>query len=730
MMRQFELVERVKAYAPDADEDLLNRAYVFGVKAHGNQKRDSGDPYFSHPLEVAGILTDLKVDEATIVTAMLHDTIEDTHATHDELEKLFGREIADLVDGVTKLSKIELQSEQTKQAENFRKFMLAMSSDIRVLLVKLADRLHNMRTLSHIKNPERRRRIATETMDIYAPLSGRMGMQRFRDELEDLAFAELNPEMRASIEKRLETLKAESGALTGRIADAVKRKLAEHGLEAWVTGRQKRPYSIWRKMEEKRVTFEQLSDVFAFRVVVKTLDDCYKALGILHGSWRHVPGRFKDYISLPKSNNYRSLHTTIIGPENQRVELQIRTSEMHEIAERGVAAHWTYKDKLNGTKTLDKVDAYESLRSLIESLRVGDTPEEFLEHTKLELFQDQVFCFTPKGTLISLPRGATPIDFAYAVHTDIGDTCVGAKVNGRHVPLATPLKNGDSVEIIRSPKQGPSAIWEQMVVTGKARSAIRRYLRNAERVEHQRMGRAILEKAFKDTGRDFSEKALDGILKKLKLAKADEVYALLAQGAVTAAEVLTGIFPDLKTSDTIAAWSLWATKKAKGSAIAIQGLVPGLAYNLAPCCNPLFGDRIIGVVTPGKGVMVHTADCEELEQVQDQPDRWLDLRWSKEAANEPQVGRLKVSLNNESGALATMCTVIARHSGNISNLKIIDRDPLLFQLVVDVEVRDVKHLANIIGALNASPSVNSVDRPHGEKGSEAYDAGASAERVS
>ncbi|MBI1211065.1 MAG: RelA/SpoT family protein [Alphaproteobacteria bacterium] len=730
MMRQFELVERVKAYAPEADEDLLNRAYVYGVKAHGHQKRDSGDPYFSHPLEVAGILTDLKLDEATIVTALLHDTIEDTHATHDEIEKMFGREIADLVDGVTKLSKLELQSEQTKQAENFRKFMLAMSSDIRVLLVKLADRLHNMRTLSHIKNADRRRRIATETMDIYAPLAGRMGMQRFRDELEDLAFAELNPEMRASIVKRLETLQKESGQLTGRIADAVKRKLAEHGLNAWVTGRQKRPYSIWRKMEEKRITFEQLSDVFAFRVVVKTLDECYQALGILHGSWRHVPGRFKDYISLPKSNNYRSLHTTIIGPENQRVELQIRTSEMHEVAERGVAAHWSYKDKVNGRKPLDRVDAYESLRSLIESLRIGDTPEEFLEHTKLELFQDQVFCFTPKGELISLPRGATPIDFAYAVHTDIGDSTVGAKVNGRHVPLATPLKNGDSVEIIRSPKQGPSAIWDQMVVTGKARSAIRRYLRNAERIEQQRMGRAILEKAFKDSGRDFSEKALDGVLKKLKLAKADEVYALLAQGTVTAAEVLTGIFPDLKTSDTIAAWSAWATKKAKGAAIPIQGLVPGLAYNLAPCCNPLFGDRIIGVVTPGTGVLVHTADCEQLEHVQDQPDRWLDLRWAKDAANEPQVGRLNVSLNNESGALATMCTVIARHGGNISNLKITNRNPLVFELVVDVEVRDVKHLANIIAALHASPSVNSVDRPHGEKGPETHDAGASAERVS
>ncbi len=715
MMRQFELVEKVKSYDPEADEDLLNRAYVFGVKAHGNQKRDSGDPYFSHPLEVAGILTDLKLDEATIVTALLHDTIEDTHATHDDIEKQFGREIADLVDGVTKLSKLELQSEETKQAENFRKFMLAMSHDVRVLLVKLADRVHNMRTLRHVKNVERRKRIATETMEIYAPLAGRMGMQSFRDELEDLAFAEINPEMRASIMRRLETLKTESGEVTERIAEALKRKLSENGLEAWVSGRAKKAYSIWRKMEEKRVTFDQLSDIYALRIVVPTMEDCYRALGIIHRSWRHVPGRFKDYISLPKSNNYRSLHTEIFGPENQRIELQIRTAEMHEIAERGIAAHWSYKDKLNGGRPLANIDAYESLRSLIDSLKVGDTPEEFLEHTRLELFQDQVFCFTPKGKLISLPRGATSIDFAYAVHTDVGDTCVGAKVNGRHVPLATTLKNGDSVEIIRSPKQGPSAIWEQMVVTGKARSAIRRYLRNAEKLEYQRMGRAILEKAFRDAGEEFSEKSLGAVVKKLKLVRTDEIYALIAQGLITPIEVMKTVFPTLKVEESTMGWASWLTRKPKGSAIPIQGLVPGLSYHLAPCCQPLAGDRIIGVITQGHGVLVHTADCEKLEEVQDQPERWLDLKWSADAAGDVQVGRLKIAINNEAGALATVCNVIARHGGNITNLKVIGRAPLIFDMLVDVEVRDAKHLASIVTGLRASTSVNAVDRPHGEK---------------
>ena len=722
MMRQFELVERVKAYDPDADEDLLNRAYVFGVKAHGNQKRDSGDPYFSHPLEVAGILTDLKLDQATIVTALLHDTIEDTGATHDDIEKQFGREIADLVDGVTKLSKLELQSEETKQAENFRKFMLAMSNDVRVLLVKLADRLHNMRTLKSIKKEDRRKRIAAETMEIFAPLAGRMGMQNFRDELEDAAFAEINPEMRAHVTKRLEALRKESAPITERVTSTLKKKLAEYGIEASVSSREKKPYSIWRKMEEKKMTFDQVSDIFALRVIVNSVEDCYRALGVIHASWRHVPGRFKDYISLPKSNNYRSLHTEIFGPENQRIELQIRTEEMHEIAEEGIAAHWSYKDKLTRGRPLANVDAYESLRSLIESLRLGDTPEEFLENTKLELFQDQVFCFTPKGRLITLPRGACAIDFAYAVHTEVGDTCVGAKINGRHMPLATKLKNGESVEIIRSPKQGPSAIWEQVVVTGKARASIRRYLKNAEKIEHQRMGRAILEKAFRDAGQEYSEKALTTALKKLKLARVEDVYAHLGQGLVAAGDVVKAVFPSIKADAGLLSWANWMTRKPKGNAIPIEGLAAGLGYHLAPCCQPLAGDRIIGVISQGLGVVVHTADCDQLEALQDQIDSWLDLKWSPDAANEVQVGRLKIVIDNAKGALANMCNAIANHGGNINNLKIVGRTALVFDILVDVEVRDAKHLAAIIAGLRTSPSINAVDRPHGEKELTQHDA--------
>ena len=715
MMRQFELVERVKAYDPDADEDLLNRAYVFGIRAHGNQKRDTGDPYFSHPLEVAGILTDLKLDDATIVTALLHDTIEDTDTTHADIERLFGLEIADLVDGVTKLSKIELQSEETKQAENFRKFMLAMSHDVRVLLVKLADRMHNMRTLAGVKTPERRKRIATETMEIYAPLAGRMGMQNFREEFEDLAFAQINPDMRASILQRLEDIKRSKGVVTSLIEQALVRKLAEHHIEAWVSGREKRPYSIWRKMEEKRVTFDQLSDIFALRIVVDTIEDCYKALGVLHQSWRHVPGRFKDYISIPKSNNYRSLHTEIYGPENQRIELQIRTREMHDICEDGIAAHWSYKDKVNGGRPLANIEAYDSLRSLIDSLKVGNTPEEFLEHTRLELFQDQVFCFTPKGKIIALPRGASPIDFAYAVHTEVGDTCVGARINGRHVPLASKLKNGETIEIIRSPKQGPSTVWETMVVTGKAKSCIRRYLRNAEKHEQQRMGKAILEKAFRDVGHEYSDKAVHAALKKLKATKTEDVFQALARGDTSPVDVLKAAIPEYKPLPGAAPLVATAVRKPKSSAVPIQSMVPGLVFSLARCCQPVVGDRIIGVVGQGTDVTVHTADCSRLEDVQDQPDRWIDVRWAPEAANELQVGRLKIGVNNSTGSLAKACDVIARQGGNITNLKIIDRSAVVFDMLVDIEVHDARHLASIIAALRASTSVNEVDRPHGEK---------------
>ncbi|MCC7037157.1 MAG: bifunctional (p)ppGpp synthetase/guanosine-3',5'-bis(diphosphate) 3'-pyrophosphohydrolase, partial [Alphaproteobacteria bacterium] len=436
MIRQYELIELVKAYDPGMDEDIVNRAYVYAMKMHGSQTRASGDLYFSHPLEVAGILTEMKMDTASVCTALLHDTVEDTEATIEEIHKLFGEEIAKLVDGVTKLSKIEFQSAQEKQAENFRKLVLAMSEDIRVLLVKLSDRLHNMRTLFHIPKPEKRKRIAVETIEIYAPLAERIGIHKIKEELEDLSFAEINGEARDSIKTRLNFLRAEGGeAVVSRIIEELQKRLKEAGLEATVYGREKTPYSIWKKMQRKNISFEQLSDIMAFRIQVSNVSECYHALGIIHGLDPTVPGRFKDYISLAKPNGYRSLHTTVIGPENHRIEVQIRTPDMHEEAELGVAAHWSYKQGDGGKNKEGR--QFRWLRELMDIVEHAQKPEEFLENTKLELYQDQVFCFTPNGDLIALPRGATPVDFAYAVHSDLGDKTVGAKVNCRIVPLNT-----------------------------------------------------------------------------------------------------------------------------------------------------------------------------------------------------------------------------------------------------------------------------------------------------
>ena len=711
LMRQTELVDRVKAYDSGADEALLNRAYVYAMKAHGKQFRASGDPYFAHPLEVAAILTELKLDESTIATALLHDTIEDTVATYEDIRENFGQEIADLVDGVTKLTGLEVFSERTKQAENFRKLMLAMSADIRVLLVKLADRLHNMRTLQFIKEPEKRRRIAQETFDVYAPLAGRIGMQHVREELEDLAFAELHPDARNSIVTRLERMDTSRGKLIDRVSDQIKRKLAEHDLEAWVHGRSKRPFSIWRKLKDKQINFEQLSDVFAFRVIVRTEADCYRALGILHLAWPAVPARFKDFISTPKPNGYKSLHTTLIGPEKQRVEVQIRTQEMHDVAERGVAAHWRYRDIDADPGELRENRAYEWLREMVDLLEQGNTAEEFFEQSRLNLYQDQVFCFTPKGDLIPLPRGATPIDFAYQVHTDLGHRTLGAKVNGTPVPLYTPLRNGDQVEIIAGKDQTPSPLWEQFVVTGRARAEIRRFVRQQQRGEHIKFGRKILEKVFTDENHTLADKAVDGGAKKLGLSKAEDVFAQIGQGTLRGREVLEAVYPELKLDPEKRKQAILEEPPDKPKRISIRGLTEGVAYKLGMCCHPLPGDRIVGLMTPGQGATIHTIDCAELEKAQSTMDEWLDVAWGSHAAEMgPSVARLKVRVKNAAGSLGAAMTTIGNAGGNIFNMKTINRNPLFFEFQVDIVVRDVGHLQNIIGALRVSEVVESVDR--------------------
>jgi GTP pyrophosphokinase len=716
MMRQFELVETVKSYDPGADEDAINRAYVFAMKAHGSQKRASGDPYFSHPIEVAGILTHYKVDTATIVTALLHDTIEDTEATHADIEQMFGDETARLVDGVTKLTRINFVSDKAKQAENFRKFLLAMSEDIRVLLVKLADRLHNMRTLGYVKNPESRQRIALETMDIYAPLAERIGMGEIKIELEDLAFAELNPDARKSVVRRLEFLRNQGGGLVERIINELQRLMGEQDITAAIKGREKSPYSIWCKMQQHDVGFEQLSDIMAFRIVVDSIDDCYRALGVVHGAYRTVPGRFKDYISTPKPNGYRSLHTGVFGPENHRIELQIRTQAMHVIAESGVAAHWNYKEGGNIDAARRDGPQYRWLRELLEILEHASNPEEFLEHTKLEMFKDQVFAFTPRGELISLPAGATPVDFAYAVHSEIGDRCVGAKINGRMMPLRTRLRNGDQVEIVTSKAQTPSPTWERFVVSGKARARIRRFVRMQERDQYHSLGRSILQRAFKESGNDMTEKGLNGVLKSFSQPSVEDLCAQVGAGHITARAVVESVYPRLKSndnSDKIVSISRSQSNKTQSDGVPITGLIPGMAMHFAGCCHPLPGDRIVGIVTTGRGVTIHTIDCEKLAQFQEEPERWLDVAWDTSGAAQNHVARVNVTVVNSPGTLGDLSTLIAKNGGNISNLKIVDRQIDFFDMLIDIEVKDVKHLADIIAALRASTAVNTVERARG-----------------
>lgn len=708
MIRQYELVEKVRSYDGDVDEQLLDRAYVFSLKAHGNQKRHSGDPYFSHPLEVAGILTEMKLDGATIATALLHDTIEDTLATRDELESMFGSEVAQLVDGVTKLSQIELAAESHEQAENFRKFVLAMSNDIRVLLVKLADRLHNMRTLHYVPDADKRRRIAAETLEIYTPLAERIGMQSMKNDLQDLAFMELYPDARESILTRLGYLAKKAGSIRARVVKQLKKKLKDNGIKAEIISRQKQPYSIWRKMQRDDVNFENLSDIMGFRIVVEDVEACYRTLGIVHAAWQVVPGRFKDYISTPKRNSYQSLHTTVIGPERQRIEVQIRTREMHDVAIYGVAAHWGYKqgdDKVDGSQ-------YRWLQELLEILEEAESPEEFLEHTKIELYTDQVFCFTPKGELTVLPRGATPIDFAYEVHTDVGNSCVGAKVNGKVVPLRTRLKNGDQVEIVRSKGQTPPAAWEGMVATGKARSAIRRFLRKTGQGEFAAVGEAVLRQSLARVGHDKKGRTFERARRALHYKSQKDMFAEVGKGSITPMEVLEAQFPDETFNGTLLELGAEGPSNGAGSVL-VRGANPGSAVALAECCYPLPGDRIVGIITPNKGMTVHTTDCETLS-MEEAEDHWVDVSWdpkAKESGMHPS--SIMVRAINEPGALGKIATLVGKNQGNMTNLKMRERSLQYFSMNIDVEVKNAKHLTNIIAVLRALGVVESVERVRG-----------------
>jgi guanosine-3',5'-bis(diphosphate) 3'-pyrophosphohydrolase len=695
MLRQYELVERVMAYDEDADEATLNRAYVFTVQKHGSQKRASGDPYFSHPIEVAGLMTELKLDQETIVTALLHDTIEDTLATIEEVEEKFGSEVARLVDGVTKLSKIETLTENERAAENLRKLLLAMSEDIRVLLVKLADRLHNMRTLHYIRSPDKRQRIARETMDIFAPLAERVGMYEYMREMQLLAFEQLEPEAYATITGRLAQIRTQEGGQLDAIALDIKQALAAAGLKIEIWGREKHPYSIWRKMTERHVTFEQITDIMAFRVLTESPEDCYKALGVLHQNWQMIPGRFKDYISTPKANGYRSLHTALIFQNSMRVEVQIRTREMHQTNEFGLAAHWAYKQG-------DRPDGQVGwLRDLIEIVDASHDAEELLEHTRLAIYQDRIFAFTPKGALHQLPKGSTAVDFAYAVHTDLGNTAVGAKINGRHMPLRTQLANGDVVEIIKGKSTAPRHAWLGFVVTGRARAAIRRSVRDKERQEIAALGAKLFEDIASRLPARIGRKAINAALKRLRMEDEEDLMFAIGSAKLSDREVMEALVPG--STAAMAEDEEWGRGER---AISIRGLTAGMAFELADCCHPVPGDRIVGLRRPGEKVEVHTIDCLNLADGVDSD--WLDLSWGE--ASTGAVGRLRVVLYNRPGTLAEVTRIFAASRANVITLEMIQRDEHFGTFEIDLEVLDVAHLARITASLRASDAVAEAER--------------------
>jgi guanosine-3',5'-bis(diphosphate) 3'-pyrophosphohydrolase len=694
-----DLVALVRNYNPRSNADLIRQAYAYGMQMHDGQWRKSGEPYFTHPVAVAAILTEQNLDDATIVTALLHDTIEDTKSTYTEIERIFGHEVAELVDGVTKLTNLQLSSAQNEQAENFRKLFMAMSRDLRVILVKLADRLHNMRTIKSMK-PEKQAQKARETMDIYAPLAGRMGMQWMREELEDLAFKVLNPEARNSIMRRFLTLQRESGDVVHQISADIRVELDREKLDAAVYGRAKKPYSIWRKMQEKDLAFSSLSDIYGFRVICASVADCYRILGVIHQRWRAVPGRFKDYISQPKGNGYRSIHTTVSGRDGKRVEVQIRTRDMHEVAEAGVAAHWSYREGVRARNPF-AVDPSKWISTLTERFFEGDQDEsEFLENVKLEMYSDQVFCFTPKGDVIQLPRGATPLDYAYAIHTRIGNSCVSAKVDGIRVPLWTRLKNGQSVEIITAEGQRPQSSWIDIVTTGRAKAAIRRSLREEDRSRFVKLGQELARAAFDHVGRKASDKALRTAAKMLGLADEDDLLARLGSAELTARKVLETLYPELQTE--------------KADEIDVQRSIIGLGadqtFKRALCCQPVPGERIVGITYPGRGVIVHGIDCRALEELEEQPARWVDLHWQPGRHPAAYGVTLELAISNDAGVLGRVCGVVGDQKANISDLKFTERKPDFYRLLIDVELRDVEHLHMVMTALEAETDVAQVSR--------------------
>ena len=708
MLRQVELVEKVKSYDPFVEEELLNKAYIYSMRAHGSQKRASGDPYFSHPLEVAGILADYKFDSKTIITALLHDVVEDTERNLRDIKRNFGNEISYLVDGVTKLSKLEGRTDEFKQAENFRKLLLATSKDIRVLLVKLADRLHNMRTIEFIKDNVKKKKIALETLEIFAPLAERLGMQEIRAELDDLSFKIIEPELRSSIIQRLKVLRLQDEELLEKTIKKIEELLIKNKVKAKIFGREKKPYSIWKKMKVKSVNFSQLSDIMAFTILTEELESCYQVLGLLHQTYRYVPGRFKDYISTPKANGYQSLHTTLIGPLNQRIEIQIRTFKMNDLANLGVAAHWIYKDKVK----FKDGKQFKGISQILDILDQSREPEEFLEHTKLQMYSDQVFVFTPSGDLISLPKGAMPLDFAFAVHSDIGLSCEGVKINNSIKPLYTKLKNGDQVEIITGSENIISPKWFDLSITGKAQACIKRFLHAKEDDELKKLGKEILTNQFKNEKIRFSERNLKNILDSFKFKNVDDLFLKIGRGELPPFKIILSLFPErevIKSNNNIVL--LNQIKEKRESSILLKGLTPGMSVHYAQCCNPIPGDSVLAYISQGKGLIIHMDTCKEFKKINVNKSKIINVRWKDFVKGKDEfVAKINVVIKNEIGSLGSLSSIIGKSMSNIRNLSITERNSDFFKIELEIDVIDLEHLSKVIVSLRTSDFIENVTR--------------------
>ena len=704
MITAQDLVKKIKKYQKNLDENLIIKAYEIANKAHGEQKRSSGDPYFSHPLEVAQILIDLKLDYPSIITAILHDTVEDTALTLEDIKRDFGEEIASLVDGVTKLTKIESLPSTTRAAENFRKLVVAMSQDIRVLLVKLADRLHNMRTIDFIESKAKRIRISNESLTIYAPLAARIGMYHIRDELQELSFEQTHKSERKYIIDRLKELKKKRKHSIEKIIEDLKSKISPHVDNFKISGREKKPYSIWNKMRQKNVSFYHLYDIMAFRIVVNDLLECYKVLGLINSSYPMIPGSFKDYISTPKENNYQSLHFVALGPDNKKIEIQIRSKEMHEIAEFGVAAHWSYKQK----EKLNKESIqYRWIRDLIGLFEHSADASEVLQNHKIQIHKDQVFCFTPTGDVFNLPNGSTVIDFAYAIHSEIGNTCNGAKINGVTVPLRQKLENGDQIEIITSKKSKPSPNWLQFVTSSRARAAIKHFIRSEKHNEYQKLGKAILKKYFSEKGLEINDKLMEKALVLFNKKNLDELYIVIAEGIISRQQILEAIYPSFKEKDD----DKHKAKHNHNNALPIDGLISGMIMNFAACCNPIPGDDIVGIINTGSGIMIHNRRCSYLKNIATNPNMLIDVCW-KDGAEEETLyqSRIKILMKNQSGSLADVSNTLAKRSINITNIDIANREKDYFEVIIDIEVKNSKHLDSVILSVRILDKVLEVNR--------------------